>query len=246
MKAYSAFAYVYDRLMEDVDYKGWVKYIENIFERYNIKPQYMVELACGTGNVTNLLAQKGYHLIGVDISEDMLTIAQDKAARMEKEVIYLNQDMRDLELPTELDVILCVCDGFNYILKEEDLENIFKLVHYYLKDSGLFIFDLSSYYKLSQVLGKNTYAENLDEVSYIWENDFNEKNNICDFDLTLFIKEGQAYRKYVESHRQRAYRSQEIENMLQQASFKKIQCFDAFTFSQPKEESERIYFVCEK
>lgn len=246
MESYSAFAYVYDKLMKDVDYDKWVEYIEKIFERYDRKPVNIAELACGTGNITNNLAKKGYNLIGVDISEDMLFVAQEKARNMGVEVIYLNHDMKDLTLPSELDAILCICDGINYIVDEYDLLKVFRSVYNHLKEKGLFIFDISSYYKLSNILGNNTYAESYEDVSYIWENYFDENKNICDFDLTIFMKEGEVYRKYEETHSQRAYKEIEILEKLKQIKFQKIEMFEAFTFSDPKEESERIYFVCQK
>ncbi|MEW9123924.1 MAG: class I SAM-dependent methyltransferase [Thermotaleaceae bacterium] len=246
MESYSGFAYVYDRLMEDVDYNSWTDYIEKIFYRYGKEPKNIVDLACGTGNITNSLAKRGYNLIGVDISESMLMIAQEKAMDMSVEVIYLNQDMRRLELPTELDAILCICDGINYITNDKDLKEIFASVYRYLKSEGLFIFDISSYYKLSHILGHNTFAENYEEVSYIWENYFDEEKNVCDFDLTLFIKDGKGYRKHEENHCQRAYGEEEILSLLKTASFSKIEAFEAFSFNGPQDNTERIYFVCQK
>lgn len=246
MEAYGAFASVYDELMQDVDYFAWVAYIEKIFERYQCKPQNIADIACGTGNITNILAQKGYNLIGVDISEDMLLVAKDKADDMNLEVIYLQQDMKTLILPTELDVALCICDGVNYITSEDELILFFRSVCSHLKREGLFIFDISSYYKLSSILANNTYAENYESVSYIWENNFDEERCMCDFDLTLFIKEGERYRKYEESHSQRAYHEKEILNCLNLAGFIRKEIFEAFTFLLPSDKSERICFVCQK
>ncbi|WP_129600004.1 class I SAM-dependent DNA methyltransferase [Anaerophilus nitritogenes] len=246
MKSYSAFAYVYDQLMEDVDYDEWTMYIEAIFKRYNINPLNIAELACGTGNVTNRLAKRGYNMIGVDIAEDMLYVASQKAKDLKIDVVYLNQDITDLLLPTHLDTILCICDGINYIIDEKNLFKVFQGVHNHLKENGLFIFDISSYYKLSQILGNHTYAENLEQVSYIWENYFNEEERICNLDLTLFIKEGDIYKKYEEDHIQRAYKEKEIIKMLKKVGFKKIESFDALNFLSPKETSERVYFVCQK
>lgn len=246
MDSYSAFAYVYDKLMEDVDYKGWVEYIEKIFKRYDIRPKNIAELACGTGNITNILAERGYNLIGVDISEDMLFVAQEKARDKGVDVIYLNHDIRELSLPSDLDAILCICDGINYIEDEKDLLKVFDCVYKDLKDHGLFIFDISTYYKLSNVLGNNTYAENFKDVSYIWENYFDEKRKICDFDLTIFMKEQDVYRKYEETHSQRAYEENEILERLNAVGFKNTERFEAFTFTEPNEENERIYFVCQK
>jgi ubiquinone/menaquinone biosynthesis C-methylase UbiE len=246
MSAYSSFAYVYDVLMGDVDYESWVVYIEQIFNRYGLEPQNIVELACGTGNIANRLAKRGYNVIGTDLSEDMLMVAQEKAADMEVPVIYLHQDMKEMMLPNELDCILCVCDGMNYVLKEADLAQIFQSAHEHLKAGGLFIFDISSYYKLSHILGRNTFAENHKGVSYIWENYYDEKRGICDFDLTLFVQEERLYRKYTESHSQRAYKEEMIMNILDKVPFKTIEGFDSFTFQKPRLESERIYFVCQK
>ncbi|MCT4619607.1 MAG: class I SAM-dependent methyltransferase [Marinisporobacter sp.] len=246
MNSYSAFAYVYDKLMEDVDYENWVDYIEEIFKKYEVKPQNIAELACGTGNITNILAKRGYNLIGVDISEDMLFLAQEKARDMGTEVIYLNHDMRELALPSELDSILCICDGINYIVEEKDLLKVFRSVYDHLKKEGLFIFDISSYYKLSNILGNNTYAENFQEVSYIWENYFDEERDVCDFDLTIFSKEGKMYKKYEESHSQKAHKEDEIVENLKNVGFHKIERFEAFTFDKPGDESERIYFICQK
>ena len=246
MESYSGFAYVYDRLMQDVDYDGWTDYLEEIFRKYKMIPRNIADLACGTGNITNRLAQRHYNLIGVDLSEDMLQIAQEKASETGVEVIFLHQDIRELLLPTELDAILCICDGINYITHGEDLAGVFKGVWNHLKKEGLFIFDISSYYKLSRILGQNTFAENLEEISYIWENYFDESRKICDFDLTIFIKEKQLYRKHEETHSQRAYQTDEIIHYLKGAGFEKVDVFDAFSFHKPKKNSERLCFVCQK
>ena len=246
MNSYQAFAYVYDQLMSDVDYERWVHYIEEIFKYYGKEPKYITELACGTGNITNRLAQKGYHIIGVDKSEDMLAVAQDKASDLGVEVIYINHEMEGLTLPTELDAILCICDGFNYITEEKTLIDIFKMVNEHLSQDGIFIFDISSYHKLSQVLGNNTFAENQKGISFIWENYFDAKRHLSEMDLTLFIQEGQYYRKSEERHVQRAYHEDEIIEYIKKAKFNFIDVFNGFTFLPSEETSERICFVCRK
>ncbi|MFT9496866.1 class I SAM-dependent DNA methyltransferase [Anaerosolibacter sp.] len=246
MNAYSSFAYVYDVLMAEVNYESWIGYIEDIFNRYGIEPKNIAELACGTGNITNRLGKRGYNLIGTDLSEDMLMVAQEKAYDLGVSVIYLHQDMKEMMLPSELDCILCVCDGINYILKEADLKQIFHSAYEHLKVGGLFIFDISSQYKLAHILGKNTFAENHKDVSYIWENYYDASRAICDFDLTLFVQEEGFYRKYTESHSQRAYSAEEIMNILDMIPFKSTEVFDAFTFEKPRTDSERLYFVCQR
>ncbi len=246
LKAYGAFANVYDELMYDVNYDSWVEYLENIFKHYNKNPRYIAELACGTGNITNKLAKKGYNLIGVDISEDMLSVAQDKAIDEGIQVIYLNRDMRNFELPTHLDAILCICDGFNYILKDSELEGIFENSYKHLAEEGIFIFDLSSYYKISEILGNHTFAENLQDTSYIWENYFDEKTRICEMELTIFKKQDSYYKKSQEKHIQRAYKEEEVTALLNGVGFRTVNTYNAFTFYKPDEESERIYYVCTK
>lgn len=246
MEAYSGFAQVYDFLMKDVDYDEWVDYIEAIYRREGLKPNTILEIACGTGNITNRLAKKGYDIVGVDISNEMLTFAKNKAYNIGVYVKYLNQDMRELYYNKKLDSILCLCDGFNYILEENDLLAIFKRIYSLLKEDGLFIFDISSYYKLSVILGNNVYAESFENVSYIWENYFDDVNGICELDLTIFKRKNELFERYQESHYQRAYKATEIYGMLKKIGFKNICMYKAFTFENPEVEDDRVNFVCKR
>ncbi len=246
MEAYSGFAEVYDFLMKDIDYDGWINYIEKAFQMESVKPKTILELACGTGNITNRLAKKGYDMIGVDISNEMLMFAKDKAYNLGLDVKYLNQDMRELDFRKEVDSIVCLCDGFNYILEESELLDIFKKVRSILSDNGLFIFDISSYYKLAEILGNNVYGENFNDVSYIWHNYFDEESNICELDLTIFKREKELFSRHQECHFQRAYRREEICGLLRKAGFKSIVAYKSFTFEQFDKNDERICFICKK
>lgn len=246
MEAYSGFAEVYDFLMKDVDYDGWVEYIEKVFEREGTKPKTILELACGTGNITNRLSRKGYDMIGVDISCEMLIFAKDKSYDLGLDVKYLNQDMRELEISKKVDSIICLCDGFNYIVEENHLLSIFKKVHTLLNADGLFIFDISSYYKLAEILGNNVYGENYEDVSYIWQNYFEEETSICELDLTIFKREKSLFKRHQESHFQRAYRREEVVKLLQEAGFENINGYKGFSFKEFKYSDERICFVCKK
>ena len=175
MNQYSDFAFVYDELMHDVDYDNWVKYIEDIIKSENVQVQNILELACGTGNLTIPLTKKNYDIAGIDISEEMLQVAREKAEKENVELVLLEQDIVELDFDvTNLDCILCGCDGFNYITYDEDLEGVFAKCHELLKENGLFIFDISSYYKLSTVLGNNMYGENRENVAYMWQNYFDD------------------------------------------------------------------------
>ncbi|SHK13217.1 class I SAM-dependent DNA methyltransferase [Paramaledivibacter caminithermalis] len=246
MEAYTGFAEVYDFLMKDVDYIGWVDYIEEIFGMEGVKPQSILELACGTGNITNKLAKRGYDVVGVDISSDMLTFAKNKAHDTGVFVKYLNQDMRELDYNKKVDTVLCLCDGFNYILEKDDLLSIFKKIYSLLKEKGLFVFDISSYYKLSEILGNNVYAESFEDISYIWENYFDEETSICQLDLTIFKRKDKLFERYKEIHYQRAYKIEEIFHILKNAGFNNICGYKAFTFEEFEFDHERVNFVCKK
>ncbi len=243
---YREFAYVYDQLMENVDYKEWADYVEKIIIEDKGKQCNILELACGTGNVTIPIAQKGYNIIGLDISEDMLTIAKNKALEKNLNLFFIHQDMVDLYLEEKFDCILSMCDGINYIIDINDLIQVFRRVYDTLEDKGVFIFDISYYYKLKNILGNNTFGENLDDICYLWENYFDDDNSTVAMDLTFFIREGNYYRKEEEYHIQRAYKKEEIINILSKVGFKDIEVYDGFTFDPAKNESERIFFKAKK
>lgn len=244
MSYYGEMARYYDILMADVDYRKWVEYLEEVFKVLGYKPENILEIASGTGNISNILAQKGYKVIASDISEDMLTIAQSKAMDMGVKVTYIHQDMREILINTPVDCVVCVCDGINYILDERDLKKVFKGVHKALKEKGIFIFDVHSEYKLCSVIGNNTFGESREDISYLWENYYDPNTKICEFYLTFFVKTpGGLYRRFEETHMQRAYSVEEVCRMLKECGFKVEGVFDAFTFHEPREKSERINFI---
>jgi ubiquinone/menaquinone biosynthesis C-methylase UbiE len=247
MNAYKNFAYYYDLLMDEVDYDGWVDYLEEIFKASGISISTILEIGCGTGNIANRLAERGYKVIASDISDDMLTLAQDKAIEMGVKVNYVHQDMRDIRLNNPVDCIICVCDGINYILSNDDLEKVFKGVHRNLNSNGLFVFDINSHYKISTVIGNNTFGYSGEEICYIWENYYNPKTRICDYYLTFFKRiEGDMYHRFEETHRQKAYLIQEMEKQLIKCGFKVEGVYQTFTFEKPGEKSERINFTARR
>ena len=152
MGAYESFASVYDLFMEDVNYDEWVDYVEKIFSEFNIKPELVCELGCGTGNIALRLAKKGYDVIGIDVSEDMLSEAKLKAEKEGLDTLFLLQDMREFELYGTVNCILCLCDSLNYITEDEDIKEVFRLVNNYLHPNGLFIFDLNTEYKFKNIV----------------------------------------------------------------------------------------------
>jgi len=242
MKSYEDFALIYDQLMRDINYKEWFDYIQKLMSKYDIKPEKVLEMACGTGNLTEHLCRSGYDVTCFDLSEDMLSIAYDKL-RSYKNLLILKQNMVDFQINNNYDAVISICDSINYITEPGDLLKVFNNVYSHLKEGGIFIFDINSYYKLSNIIGNNTFVEENDDVFYVWENCFNEEDNLCEFYLNFFIKEKELYRRSEEVHIERAYREEEILSALKEAKFKNIEIFDGLTLNKSHEESERINII---
>ena len=244
MEAYTNFAEVYDLFMDNIPYEDWCSYVTGLLKEHGVKDGLVLDLGCGTGSLTELLADAGYDMIGVDNSEDMLQIAMDKRAESGKDILYLLQDMREFELYGTVKAVLSICDCINYILEYKDLVEVFRLVNNYLDPGGVFIFDLNTVYKYETVMGDTTIAEDREECSFIWDNYYDEDTKINEYDLSLFIREEEdLYRKYTETHYQRAYTIDEIKKALKEAGLEFIQAYDAFTREPVKDTSERIYLI---
>lgn len=245
MEAYSSFAQVYDLFMDNVPYEEWSRYLTGLLFEYGISDGLILDLGCGTGKMTRLLEAAGYDMIGVDSSWEMLEIARDWQVQQEKsKILYLNQDMREFELYGTVRAVVSICDSINYILEDQDLEQVFRLVNNYLDPAGIFIFDLNTEYKYKELLGENTIAENREEGSFIWDNYYDEEAQINEYDLTLFIREkNDYYRKYEETHFQRAYSLDRIKELLERAGLTFVAAYDAFTKEPVKKTSERIYII---
>ena len=245
MEAYSDFARVYDIFMDNVEYEKWAEYLIESLKEYGIEDGIVLELGCGTGVMTELLAESGYDMIGVDDSEEMLGEAMEKRAESGHEILYLEQDMREFELYGTVKAIVSICDSMNYITEDEDLLEVFKLVNNYLDPEGVFIFDLNTVYKYEKILGEQTIAENREDASFIWDNYYDEEEQINEYDLALFIPEGKdgLYRKYEEVHYQRAYELELVKELLEKAGMEFVTAYDAFTKNPVNEKSERIYVI---
>lgn len=243
MEAYKSFARVYDMFMDNVPYEEWCEYLVGLLDEYGVKEGILLDLGCGTGSLTELLAQKGYDMIGVDNSEDMLEIAVEKREKSGLDILYLMQDMREFELYGTVQAAVSICDSINYITEYEELVQVFSLVNNYLDPDGIFIFDCNTEYKYEELLADNVIAENREDGSFIWENYYYEDERMNEYDLTLFIKEGEQYSKYEETHYQRCYNLEEIKSALECAGMKLEAVYDAFTREAPKPDSERIYII---
>lgn len=244
MASYESFARVYDMFMDNIPYEEWCEYLHRLLKQYGVADGIVLELGCGTGSMTELLAAQGYDMIGVDNSMEMLEIAMEKKGESEQDILYLMQDMREFELYGTVRAVVSVCDSMNYITKEEDLLEVFRLVNNYLDPQGVFIFDLNTIYKYEVLLGDSTIAENREKGSFIWENWYDSKTQINEYDLTLFIENGDGlYERYEETHYQKAYEIARVCQLIEEAGMKVEAVYDAFTADAPHRESERVYIV---
>ena len=237
MDSYTDFAYVYDKLI-DQDYEKWADYIEQLFQKGGVKPKLVLDLGCGTGSITNILARRGYDMIGVDVSCDMLNVAREKAAAEGLDVLYLCQDIREFELYGTVDAVICTLDVLNYITDSGDLSKVFSLVKNYLNPGGLFIFDINTEYKLSEVLGGNTFVNDENGIFYVWENEY--EDGISRQYLTFFAEcENGMYKRFDEPHIQRAYKVGEIEEMLLENGLETLGKYEVLTFEKPCKHCEK-------
>ena len=247
MEAYSGFAKVYDLFMDNIPYEEWTDYVKELLAEEGIKDGILLDLGCGTGSVTELLAKAGFDMIGIDNSEEMLDIAMEKRYESGLDILYLLQDMREFELYGTVRGVVSICDSMNYILDDEDLLDVFKLVHNYLDNDGIFIFDMNTMYKYREILSDNTFAEDREESSFIWENFYDEEAEINQYDLSLFVQEEDGrYRKYEETHLQRAYEQKTVEELIKESGLELLHVYDAFTRELPAADSQRIYYVCRR
>lgn len=259
---YEMFAYVYDELMDNVPYEEWAQYLTSLLKKYGVPEGLVCELGCGTGQMTRRLAEKGYDMIGIDLSENMLEVAREQEYGTEIEadgraflencqsrILYLCQDMRSFELYGTVAAVVSICDSMNYITEPEELLQVFRLVNNYLDQDGIFIFDLNTEYKYRELLGERTIAEAREDICFIWENEYNRETRLNEYALTLFLPSERAaknpplYERYEEVHIQRAYSLEEIKTLLARAGMQFVAAYNVMTEEEPGEDCERMYIV---
>lgn len=272
MEAYTSFAYVYDTFMDNVPYGEWASHIREKLCEHGVTDGIVLDLGCGTGTMTERLAGYGYDMIGIDNSEEMLELAMEKRMESGHDILYLLQDMREFELYGTVRAVVSVCDSVNYMTEPDELEEVFRLVNNYLDPKGIFLFDFNTVHKYRDVIGDGTIAEDRGVCSFIWDNRYYEKEQINEYDLTLFIAEdfnpmenaygsegmadsedtlfseegvenGSLYRRYTETHYQRGYTLAEIKELLERAGLVFIEAYDADTKETPNDMSERICVI---
>ncbi len=244
MESYGKFASVYDMFQDNVDYRSWADYIIQTLAEENIRNGLVLELGCGTGTMTELLADAGYDMIGIDNSGEMLAEAMEKREESGHDILYLMQDMQDFELYGTVRAVISVCDSMNYLTEEEDLEYLFALVNNYLDPGGVFIFDMNTIHKYRDVIGDTTIAEDREDGSFIWENSYDPENGINVYELALFLpREDGLYEKCEEEHVQRAYSRERICEMIRKSGMEIVAVYDAYTREPAREDSERLTFI---
>ncbi|WP_138205182.1 class I SAM-dependent DNA methyltransferase [Haloimpatiens lingqiaonensis] len=245
MDCYRKFAHIYDELInEDIDYQKWCDKIIDICKQNNIKCHSYLDLACGTGNVTEKVGRFFNEVWAVDLSTDMLVEAEEKMRAQGIKANFVCQDISKLQLNRKFDLITCCLDSTNYLLEEEQLINYFKGVQSSLKDEGLFIFDINSYYKLTEILGNNTFIYDGEEVFYAWENEL--EDDIVHMYLNFFIRDGQVYSRFDENHMEKAYKEEYIEEILKNIGFNIVGKYDNYICDKINDNTERIVYIVKK
>lgn len=246
MSSYNDFAMFYDKFMADVDYNSWADFLLGLFCKFGKKPSILLDLACGTGEFSNLMAEKGMEVIGVDISEDMLSVAQEKTAEKGNNILYLCQTAEELDLFGTVDGAICCLDSLNHITNIKNLEKAIKKVALFLEPGGLFIFDVNTPYKHCEVLGNNIFVLEDDEVYCVWQNFTNNKTLTTEISLDFFQYQNGVYKRFSESFKERGYNSQEISKILAKSGLEILAVYDGTTEKKPSEKTERWVYVVRK
>ena len=241
MASYESFAEVYDELMDEVPYGEWASRILELLRQFGIEDGLVLELGCGTGRMMQRLEEAGYDMIGVDSSEDMLRVAKETTS---DSCLCLLQDMREFELYGTVAAVVSVCDSLNYITEEEDLIKVFRLVNNYLDPGGIFIFDINTEHKYRDVIGDTVIAEDRDDVSFIWYNEYDETEHRNYIDLSVVVREpDDRYRKFCETHVQTGYRTDQIRDLIRESGLIYLGAYDGYTGHPAREDSERVVFL---
>lgn len=241
--SYNIFATFYDRLTENVRYDEYAEYLKKIFEKYCVNDGIILDAACGTGSITKRLSGYGYDMIGVDMSEDMLSVAKEKS---DGTILYLCQDLAELDLYGTIDGAVCTLDSINHIEDEEILLRAFEKISLFMNKGGIFVFDVNTLYKHKYILADNTFVYDLDDIYCVWQNFFNDDDNSVDIELDFFEKKNELYERHFESFSEFYYSEKQIRNNLEKSGFEILEIFDNLSFESAKENSERIIYIARK
>ncbi|MFT8888362.1 MAG: class I SAM-dependent methyltransferase [Ethanoligenens sp.] len=247
MSAYDVLGRYYDLLMQEVDYEARADYLLTVMERHGVKPGTVLDLACGTGCLSAALARRGCEVVGVDASEQMLALAAEKAEGLPKgRLLFLWQEMGELDLYGTVNAAVCTLDGINHLLTEEDVRQAFERVSLFLEPGGVFVFDVNTPYKFANILGNNTFVYDYDEIYCVWQNAFDRESGVCEFLLTFFEPEGALYRRQEEVFAERAYADDRLRTLLSDAGMTPLACYADLSFDAPGKTEQRAVYVARK
>lgn len=246
MSAYGEFAYFYDALMQNADYDKRCNYLLSLFEKYGKRPSLMLDLACGTGAFSVRFAKKGIEVIGVDMSEDMLSVARETAAENGADVLFLCQKAEELDLYGTVDGVVCCMDSINHITDVSALEKALSKVSLFLEPDLLFIFDINTPYKHREILGNNTFVLENEEVFCVWQNEFNDKKGETTVNLDFFVEKDGVYSRFSEEFKEKAYSLEQITALLEKCGFEILRIFDDLSEQPLNENSERAIIISKK
>lgn len=247
MSAYESLAMSYDRLTDDVSYEAVLEYLESILQKLGKKPESVLDLACGTGSLSVLLAQRGYRVLGADLSEDMLAVAYEKAMAMEGEnrPYFIHQSMQRLRLPYEVDCVVCCLDSLNYLTEPEDCRKAIRRVYDALAPGGVFLFDVNTPLKLRSMDGQ-VFLDEDDDVYCVWRASWDEEERLCSYGMDIFQRVGKLWHRSAEEHLEYAYEPEQLRAYLEEAGFTGIAVYGDRTSEPPEEGELRIYFSAVK
>lgn len=257
MHGYGDFAYFYDELTSNAEYEKRCDYICSLLNEAGKSSGILLDLACGTGTLSLMLKDRGYEVIGVDASEDMLTVAQEKKCEVgDTETIFLCQKMQELDLFGTIDAAVCTLDSINHVTDEEDVKEIFRRVSLFMNDSAVFVFDVNTPYKHEHILGNNTFVYDLDDVFCVWQNTFIKESCTTEISLDIFEKlnadysengeDGECYSRYSEQFSERGYDLEKLKSYLEEVKFEVLGVYDEFTKDNVTDKTGRAVFVCRK
>lgn len=244
MNSYETLSAYYDRFTEDVGYAGWADFFERVFAREGVQPRLILDLACGTGSLTRLLADRGYEMIGADASPDMLMQAMQNTMDCDPRPLFLNQRMEDLDLYGTVDVCLCCLDSINYVTDPDTLQKAFERVHLFLEPkTGLFVFDVNTPEKFARIDG-NAYVREDEDVFCVWQAAV--EDGLCAYQFDIFERDGEAWTRAQETHEERVYPLEQLAAMLARAGFSEIKTYGDQSFSPVRGGEDRVYFTARK
>jgi SAM-dependent methyltransferase len=245
--SYRQLAYVYDLLMKDAPYEGWLQFIDRVLKKYDHPMHNVLDLACGTGALSIPLASNGSKVVGIDLSEDMLAMANHKSQERGLSIEWIQQDMTELDLPYQMDTILCFCDSLNYVLTAERVKQTFQRIYDQLTPNGLFLFDIHSLHKIQHVFGDQFFGTTDEEISLLWQCFYDDERVTVDHELTFFVQQDEdMYQRFDEVHTQKGYPLEDILQWLAQCGFELKEVTADFSDMTPVTESERLFIVAQK